>query len=54
MHTPSQDEALLDKWSESTTREKSEAIPLFLTNTVNMLTGKIGVLFLHRRKMKGF
>ena len=49
MDTPSQDDALLDKWRESTAREKSEAIAAFLNEYGEHANWEDWRTFLHRR-----
>ena len=54
MHTPLQDETLLDKWRESTAREKSEAIAAFLNEYGEQASWEDWLTFLHKCKAKGF
>ncbi len=54
MHTPSQEDILLDKWRESTACEKSEIIAPFLSEYGEQANWEDWLPFLHRRQVKGF
>jgi hypothetical protein len=54
MHTQSQDDAHLDKWRESTAREKAEVIAAFLNEYGEHANWEDWRTFLHKRQAKGF
>ena len=54
MHTPSQDDSFLEKWRDSTAREKAEVIAAFLNECGEHAHWEDWRAFLQNRQVKGF